>query len=353
MDAKKVRVDESAVLASKPWIEKYRPQTLKEVQSQEEVVNALRACISAGSNMPHMLFHGPPGTGKTSAILAAAYELFGPDYLRSRVKELNASDDRGIQAIRDKVKNFAHGAVGSAQSKIQSDGIIYPVPNFKIIILDEADALLPDAQAALRRMMEDFSEVTRFCIICNYVSRIIDPIASRCAKFRFKPLTRDALYARIQVVASVEGISTSPACLRSLDRVARGDMRVAMMYLQAASRAHGVDLRDEDFVDVSGAVPENLFLGYVAALCSSNFGQMSTATQGLVTLGFAAAQIVAQLHRFLCSSACSLGSVVKSVLSLKLSETERRLVDGGDDMLQLLDIGNEFVKHAKLYSQLS
>jgi replication factor C subunit 2/4 len=329
-------------VGAKPWVEKYRPKKLNDIQAQEEAVNALRSCLKSGAMMPHLLFYGPPGTGKTTSVLAVAHELFGPDYIKLRVKEMNASDDRGIQVVREKVKAFAQGSVSTIPSKTQSDGNVYPVPSFKLIILDEADALLPDAQAALRRMMEDFTEVTRFCILCNYVSKIIDPIASRCAKFRFKPLTKAALFQRITFIAEAEGIDISPVAVQKLDDAAQGDLRLAIMHLQSAVRARGKDLRDEDFVRVSGAVPEALLLPYVTALASKNMNEVIHLTQTIVSNGYAANQVLMQVHRFLMGPNCTLASSEKAALSLKICEVEKRLADRGDDYIQLMDLGAAF-----------
>lgn len=323
-----------------PWVEKYRPAKLADVQSQEEAVNALRACLSEVSNMPHFLFYGPPGTGKTTTILALAMELFGPDFIRSRVRELNASDDRGIAVVREKIKVFAQGSVGTAGANtVQSDGRVYPVPPFKLIILDEADALLPDAQAALRRMMEDFCDVTRFCILCNYVSRIIDPIASRCAKYRFKPISPEAIHARLRFIAASEGIVLSDASLKALDEASGGDMRVAIMHLQSACRASGKDLQHEDFVTVSGRVPDGMMKSYVEAIMSKKMDSILHYTRLLSSAGFSAGQVVLQLQKYLVSESCPLDSAAKGNLLLKLCEVEMRLVAGADDYLQLMEIG--------------
>lgn len=171
---------------TQPWSEKYRPSKLEDIADQQHVVQALRKQIIS-TNLPHLILWGPAGTGKTSTIRAFTLDLYGAELVASRVLELNASHECGIDVIRKKVKRFAQVAVDAGQK-----------PPYKLIILDEADSLTPDAQSALRRTMEQYSKVTRFVIICNYVSKIIEPIASRCAKFRYKPLTSDVALARLQ-----------------------------------------------------------------------------------------------------------------------------------------------------------
>ena len=204
-----------------PWTEKYRPKEIEAVSSQEEVVSALRNSIdlNAGS-LSHLLFYGPPGTGKTSTILALSEEMFGSE-VNSRVLKLNASDDRGIDAIRTKIKDFANLAVNT-----YSD-----LPPFKIIILDEADSMTEDAQSALRRIIEKHTKVTRFCIICNYISKIIDPLVSRCAKFKFSPLSKESMIKRLEYIAKEEHLIISNNVWETLIDISKGDMRESDNYI--------------------------------------------------------------------------------------------------------------------------
>ncbi|TVY32868.1 Replication factor C subunit, partial [Lachnellula occidentalis] len=186
-----------------PWVEKYRPKNLSDVTAQDHTITVLQRNLQS-SNLPHMLFYGPPGTGKTSTILALAKELYGPDLVKSRVLELNASDERGISIVREKVKDFARMQLSNPSAAYRAQ---YPCPPYKIIILDEADSMTQDAQSALRRTMETYSKITRFCLICNYVTRIIDPLASRCSKFRFKSLDQGNAARRVEEIAVKEGVA--------------------------------------------------------------------------------------------------------------------------------------------------
>merc|ERR1719253_853124 len=202
-----------------PWVERYRPESIADVAHQEEVTRALAEIVQrGGANLPHLLFYGPPGTGKTSVALALSKQLFGPLF-KDRVLELNASDERGIAVVREKVKRFASTAVGGKKA----EG--FPCPNFKIIVLDEADAMTNDAQAALRRVIENYAKVTRFVLVCNYISRVIEPLASRCAKFRFQPIAHTAHLARLRTICEQEQVNLTEGTLDEAVCLADGDLR--------------------------------------------------------------------------------------------------------------------------------
>lgn len=182
------------------------------------------------NDMGHLLLYGPPGTGKTSSILALAREIFGNDHFRDRVLELNGSDDRGIAKIRTKVKQYA-------QCKFKK--LPSPAPDFKFIILDEADNMTIDAQGALRRMMEDFSKNTRFCIICNYLNKIIAPISSRCIKLRFKELDNESQKRQLSKISSIERLDLQNSVLERVVELSKGDLRTAVNTLQLLKGAFG------------------------------------------------------------------------------------------------------------------
>nr|CDQ00250.1 Bm4081, isoform d [Brugia malayi] len=211
-----------------PWVEKYRPASLTELVSHQEITDTLMKLINE-NRLPHLLFYGPPGTGKTSTILAAARMLYTSKQLSSMVLELNASDDRGIGIVREQIINFAQTSTLNVDKNQSS------VP--KLIILDEADAMTKDAQSALRRVIEKFTDNVRFCIICNYLSKIIPAIQSRCTRLRFAPLSNEQILPRLHHIVQVETLTVTEDGQKALLNLAEGDMRRVINILQSTAMA--------------------------------------------------------------------------------------------------------------------
>jgi replication factor C small subunit len=212
-------------MSSGVWAEKYRPKTLDEMVDREEIVSRFKSFVK-DKNLPHLLLVGPAGVGKTTSILCLSRDLYGPG-VQNYILELNASDERGIDVIREKVKNFARTAA------IASD------VSFKILVLDEADSLTTAAQHALRRTMEVYTRTCRFCLIGNYSENIIDPIQSRCSVFRFGPLAEQDVKSYITTIAKKEGVKLIPEGLDAVFEASGGDMRKATNLLQAAAATQG------------------------------------------------------------------------------------------------------------------
>lgn len=322
---------------SKPWVEKYRPKTLDEVTAQDHAVTVLKKTLQS-ANLSHMLFYGPPGTGKTSTILALTKELFGPELTKTRVLELNASDERGISIVREKIKNFARLTVSKPSKKDLEN---YPCPPYKIIILDEADSMTADAQSALRRTMETYSNVTRFCLICNYVTRIIDPLASRCAKFRFKPLDTSNALERLQYVAEQEDVKYEEGTLGRILTISAGDLRKAITLLQSGSKL--VDYTGNDQIaikqieELAGVVPTTVVEEMVKYINSKDLNQLIAFTNDFIKSGWSGVSIVDQLHDYYITNE-NYDTDFKNKLSLILFDTDSKLTNGTNEHIQLLNL---------------
>ncbi|KAK8379657.1 hypothetical protein O3P69_019558 [Scylla paramamosain] len=305
-----------------PWVEKYRPKTVEEVAYQEEVVAVLRKTLE-GADLPNLLFYGPPGTGKTSTILAAARQLFG-DMFRQRVLELNASDSTTVSSTRP-------------------DG--RPCPSFKIVILDEADSMTRPAQAALRRTMEVQSRSTRFCLVCNYVTRIIEPLTSRCSKFRFRPLAQDVLEDRLTTICRSEGVKFEEGVVAAVVETSGGDLRRAITSLQSSARLRGGDVvRVSDVLDVTGVVPDELITHLLDACSANSYEGVKERLSVLLAEGHAASQVMSQLHDVVLANP-HLSDLSKAAICEKLAVCEHRLLGGGDEFLQLLDLSCTAMQH--------
>ncbi|XP_061593334.1 replication factor C subunit 4 [Cololabis saira] len=321
-----------------PWVEKYRPKCIDEVAFQEEVVAVLKKSLE-GADLPNLLFYGPPGTGKTSTILAAAKELYGPQLYRQRVLELNASDERGIQVIREKVKNFAQLTV----SGTRPDG--KPCPPFKIIILDEADSMTGPAQAALRRTMEKESRTTRFCLICNYISRIIEPLTSRCSKFRFKPLANQIQEERLLEICEKEKLQYTEESIAALVQVSEGDLRKAITFLQSVARLSGnKEITVGAVVEIAGVVPSPMIHSLLQICFRGTFENLEVVLKNTVDEGYAATQILNQLLDSIIEQ--DLPDKNKSAITEKMAVVSKCLSDGADEYLQMLSLCSVIMQQA-------
>ncbi|KAL4737282.1 P-loop containing nucleoside triphosphate hydrolase protein [Aspergillus similis] len=213
-----------------PWVEKYRPNTLDDVSGHKDILATINRFVEA-NQLPHLLLYGPPGTGKTSTILALARRIYGSKNMRQMVLELNASDDRGIDVVREQIKTFA--STKQIFSMAPSATGKSSLASFKLIILDEADAMTSTAQMALRRIMEKYTANTRFCIIANYTHKLSPALLSRCTRFRFSPLKEQDIRILIDQVIEKEDVRIQPEAVDSLVTLSRGDMRRALNVLQA------------------------------------------------------------------------------------------------------------------------
>uniref|UniRef100_A0A1B6DZ74 Replication factor C subunit 2 n=1 Tax=Clastoptera arizonana TaxID=38151 RepID=A0A1B6DZ74_9HEMI len=313
-----------------PWVEKYRPRTVDEVIEQNEIVAVLKQVLS-GADLPHFLFYGPPGTGKTSTIIAAARQLFG-DLYKDRILELNASDDRGIQVIRDKVKSFSQ----LTASSVRPDG--QPCPPYKIVILDEADSMTHAAQSALRRTMEKETRSTRFCLICNYVSCIIQPLTSRCTKFRFKPLGENTMLKKLEEICIAEEITYDLKVLPALVETSGGDMRRSITCLQSCARLKGSEgIVYEDVLEVTGVVPDHWLNGLLEVCRLKNYEKMEAFLDEMMHEAYAASRILEQIHNNVIESS-EYSDSIKANICEKIAVCSWRLMDGSSEYLQLLDL---------------
>jgi len=302
-----------------PWVEKYRPNALQELISHEDIISTIRTFISQ-DKLPHLLFYGPPGTGKTSTILACAKELYSPKEFSSMVLELNASDDRGIGIVRGQILNFASTRM-------------FVSKGYKLIILDEADAMTNDAQNALRRIIEKYTDNVRFCMICNYLSKIIPALQSRCTRFRFGPLNADQILPRLEHVAESENVNLHDSGKEALIRLAKGDMRKVINILQSCAMAF--DVVDEDTVYTCVGHPLRRDITNIMQWSlNESFTSAYAKIEELRTLkGLSLQDIITEVHLYI--HRIELPAHVRMHLMIKLSELEQRLLDGTSERIQL------------------
>ena len=318
------------------WVEKYRPKTLDEVVDLKDVVESLKAFLKTPKTMPHLLFAGMPGTGKTTIALCLAHQVLGSSW-RTFTLELNASDERGIPMVRKRIKNFAR----------YSRGAFGKVP-YVIIILDESDQMTRPAQTALRRIMETSSHTCRFILICNYSSKIIEPIQSRCAIFRFSMLDKKDMVKHLGYITKKEDIILLPDAAERIVEYSEGDLRRAINALQTAAAYTKETVDEKTVLQVIGEVsPKQVQLMLTKAL-NGDFIEARKMMYDLMGLyGLSGTDIIRQMHRELFKIPY-LSTEEKAELANIVGEYDFRLIEGANDDIQLSALLAQFSKFAKL-----
>jgi len=311
------------------WIEKYRPSHLSEMVGHKDIVERLSSYVRLGT-LPHLLFTGSPGVGKTTAAVALARELFGDDY-GMNFRELNASDERGIDVVRNQIKQFARTTpMGSS--------------TFKVLFLDEADALTTDAQAALRRTMENYAQSCRFILSCNYSSKIIDPIQSRCTIYRFRPLTAEDVGEEIRRIAVNEGLTVTPEARDAIVYIAQGDMRKAINALQGAAIVTSDITADRIYEITSNARPEEIE-GLISLSLDGDFeGAERHLSSLLRDRGIAPTELLGQCYRHILTM--EIDRMLKVEMIDHLGEADYRISEGAHSDLQMEALIARFVLSA-------
>ncbi|KAK4318841.1 hypothetical protein Pmani_010163 [Petrolisthes manimaculis] len=312
-------VQDEKKMSNLPWVEKYRPETLQDLISHEDIISTIERFIEE-DHLPHLLFYGPPGTGKTSTILACARKLYTPKEFNSMVLELNASDDRGISVVREQILSFA-----STRTIFKS--------GFKLVILDEADAMTNDAQNALRRVVEKFTENVRFCLICNYLGKIIPAIQSRCTRFRFGPLSSEQILPRLNYVIEQEQVTVTEDGRKALLALSGGDMRKVLNILQSTSMAFKEVTEDNVYTCVGHPLRTDI-TNIINWMLNEQFEiAYKKVTELKIAKGLALQDILTEVHNYI--HRIDFPMEVRVHLVERMSDVELRLSAGASEKLQL------------------
>lgn len=315
------------------WTEKYRPKTLEEVVNLKEIITSLNAFLKTPATMPHLLFAGKAGTGKTSIALCIAQQLLGPNW-RSYTLELNASDERGIRMVRERVKSFSR----------HSRGTLGNIP-YSIIILDECDQMTASAQTALRRIMETSSRISRFILIANYSSKIIAPIQSRCAIFRFSAVRKEDMVRHLQTIAEKENLKVLGNTIETIVEVSEGDLRRAINILQTSvGYEKGMTVNEKTVLHVVGQVhPKQIQIMINRALNGKFIEAREMLQELMVNYGLSGVDIIRQIHRELYKLSF-LSPDEKAELANVVGEYDFRLSEGANEDIQLSALLAQFTK---------
>jgi replication factor C subunit 2/4 len=313
-----------------PWVDKYRPRTLERIIGHNKIREILMKSIkkddgnSPNENLPHLLFYGMPGTGKTSTALALVNQLYGPDRILQKIMELNASDENGINVVREKIINFARINVGSGDPK-------YPSPPYKMIILDEADSMTGEAQTALKKVMESTCKITRFILICNYENKIIDPIKSRCSIFKFDPIPQNVMIERLREISIREGMEIGDETLKYITDVCKGDARQSIMTLQNMKYYPQNNTEIERINDIVSHIDEKYFDEFWEKCLSCDIVELYDQYTKITQTGYPLNNILNHISKKIIES--EKPDNVKSKLCMYLANVERMITLGSENQL--------------------
>lgn len=315
-----------------PWLEKYRPKKIKDIVSQEEITNILNNIVLT-KEMPHLLFYGSPGIGKTTAVLALCRELYGIDKFYDNVLELNASDERGINVVRNKIITFARLKIGTADPN-------YPCPPFKIIILDEAEAMTKDAQSALRKVMEEYTDIARFCFICNNIHQIIEPINSRCMKLKFKTIPITDINNKLMEITVMENINIKIDDLKAISEISNGDLRKSILFLQNLKYSKDTQLTYDEIYNLNKYISYTQMSNYINKIIqNNNISNLLKITNDIINQGFVFYSILKQFIDYVLN--LNIENNKKAKILYNLSNVEKIINNSGDEYSQLLKILND------------
>jgi len=318
-----------------PWVEKYRPDKLVNIISQDEIINTITNLLD-NNKLPHMLLHGQSGTGKTSSIIAIARKMYGDNY-KPMILELNGSDDRGINIVREKIKQFAGG------KQLFGDCI-------KLVILDEADSMTFDAQSALRRIIEKYTFNARFCLICNYANKIIPALRSRCMEFRFVPLKPEIVFKKIKDICKKENVEITKGGCDTIIKLAKGDMRKAINMLQAVNMSHNV-IDENNVYSFSGLPNPNDVARIMTILLNKSLDEAFIEINSIKEeKGLSLMDIIKELGELVIN--IQLNSKQYIYIIKCLSDIERKLAIGASENIQLLSIISSFIHMREMKQNL-
>jgi replication factor C subunit 2/4 len=323
------------IIFSMPWTEKYRPSKLENVKSQKSI-NILENALKTG-DLPNLLIYGNPGTGKTTSILALCKQLFGPIKYKERVLELNASDERGINVVRGKIINFSKLSIGNADPN-------YLCPPFKVIILDEADEMTKEGQSALRKVMEDHLNITRFVFICNYSKHIIDPINSRCVKIRFNPIDKYDIRQTLTDISKKEQLNINKKAIKAISKYTNGDLRKSILMLQNLKYISiaNESITENDVNELCKYITQEEFDKIVINIRSDKYINSVkfniSMVEYILSKGYVFESIIEKMIIYVVNFCTD--DLKKAKILFKLSDVDKKINGRASEYIQLLDLLN-------------